>query len=130
MFSFPLGSLGVAFVRRRLPTGSRGVRMRLPSMRDHRQRRRLSCDGVSKNSREAVKRDLQILMEAQALARIPLPSHHATSGGYAGVNWTLDIVVELAEELKLHLRIALLYSEQDKRVLKRRTRRARFRRYL
>ena len=34
------------------------------------------------------------------------------------MNWTRDIVVELAEELKLHPRIALLYSEQDKRVLK------------
>ena len=33
--------------------------------------------GVSKNSREAVKRDLQILMEAQARARIPLTADHA-----------------------------------------------------
>ena len=75
--------------------------------------------GVSKNSREAVKRDLQILMEAQARARIPLTiGSCGQAGGDAGVNWTRDIVVELAGELKLHPRIALLYSEQDKRVLK------------
>ena len=75
--------------------------------------------GMSKNSCAAVKRDLQILMEAQARARIPLTiGSCGQAGGDAGVNWTRDIVVELAEELKLHPRIALLYSEQDKRVLK------------
>jgi hypothetical protein len=75
--------------------------------------------GVSKNSREAVKRDLQILMEAQARVRIPLLiGSCGQAGGDAGVNWTRDIVVELAEELNLRPRVALLYSEQDKRVLK------------
>jgi hypothetical protein len=75
--------------------------------------------GVSKNSREAVKRDLQILMEAQVRARIPLTvGSCGQAGGDAGVNWTRDIVVEVAQELKLHPRICLLYSEQDKRVLK------------
>jgi len=75
--------------------------------------------GVSKNSREAVKRDLQILMEAQARARIPMTiGSCGQAGGDAGVNWTRDIVVELADQLNLHPRICLLYSEQNKRVLK------------
>jgi hypothetical protein len=84
--------------------------------------------GVSKNSREAVKRDLQILMEAQAGARIPLLiGSCGQAGGDAGVNWTRDIVVELAGELSLRPRIALLYSEQDKRVLKEKNAQAKIR---
>ena len=76
--------------------------------------------GMSKNNREAVKRDLQILMAAQAEKGIPLLiGSCGQAGGDAGVDWTRDIAVEVARELNLKPRIALLYSEQSKEVLKR-----------
>jgi hypothetical protein len=76
--------------------------------------------GMSKNNRAAVKRDLQILMAAQAEKGIPLLiGSCGQAGGDAGVNWTRDIAVEVARELNLKPRIALLYSEQSKDVLKR-----------
>lgn len=76
--------------------------------------------GVSKNNRDAVKRDLEILMAAQAEARIPLlVGSCGQAGGDAGVAWTRDIAIEVARELGIAPRIAVLYSEQSKEVLKR-----------
>jgi hypothetical protein len=75
--------------------------------------------GMSKNNREAVKRDLAILMKAQAEARIPLLiGTCGQAGGDAGVNWTREIAREIAREQNLNPRIAFIYSEQDKAVLK------------
>lgn len=75
--------------------------------------------GVSKNNRAAVKRDLEILMAAQAERGIPLlVGSCGQAGGDAGVAWTRDIAIEVARELGIRPRIALLYSEQDKDVLK------------
>ncbi len=78
------------------------------------------AQGVSKNNRAAVKRDLQILMAAQAERGIPLlVGSCGQAGGDAGVQWTRDIAIEVARELGIRPRIAVLYSEQDKAVLKR-----------
>lgn len=75
--------------------------------------------GMSKNNREAVKHDLLLLMAAQAEQGIPLLiGSCGQSGGDAGLEWTRDIAVEVARELKLNPRIALLYCEQSKEVLK------------
>lgn len=75
--------------------------------------------GVSKNNREAVKRDLAILMKAQAEARIPLLiGSCGQAGGDAGVAWTRDIAIEIARELGLKPKIAAIFCEQDKAVLK------------
>lgn len=75
--------------------------------------------GMSKNNRAAVKRDLLILMKAQAHAGIPLlVGSCGQAGGDANVDWTRDIVVEVAAELGIQPRIALLYSEQSKSALK------------
>lgn len=75
--------------------------------------------GISKNNREAVKRDLVILMEAQAEARIPLCiGSCGQAGGDAGLYWTRDIVVEVARELGIAPKIAVISSEQSKAVLK------------
>ncbi|MDZ4077601.1 MULTISPECIES: acyclic terpene utilization AtuA family protein [Hydrocarboniphaga] len=75
--------------------------------------------GMSKNNRGAVKRDLAILMKAGAEARIPLiVGTSGQAGGDKNVDWTLDIVLEIARELAIEPRIAVLYSEQDKAVLK------------
>ena len=75
--------------------------------------------GRSKNTRESVKRDLELLMAAREKAGIPLlVGSCGTSGGDAGVDWTLDIVLEVARAHNTTPKIALLYSEQDKSMLK------------
>lgn len=75
--------------------------------------------GKSKYSRVAVKRDLSILMAARAKAGIPLlVGSCGTSGCDEAVDWTLEIVLEIAAEQGVTPRIAVLYSEQDKAVLK------------
>jgi Acyclic terpene utilisation family protein AtuA len=75
--------------------------------------------GVSKYTREAVKRDLLVLMEAQAKAQIPLLiGSCGTSGCDAAVDWTLDIALDAARELGVAPRIATLYSEQSTTVMK------------
>ncbi len=69
--------------------------------------------GKSKYSRESFKSDLRILMRAQAKAGIPLLiGSCGTSGCDDALDWTRDIVVEVAREEEQSLRIALLYSEQ------------------
>ncbi len=75
--------------------------------------------GISKNNRGSVKRDLSILMKAGAQAGIPLIiGTSGQAGGDRNVDWTRDIVLEVAGELGISPKIALLYSEQDKADLK------------
>jgi hypothetical protein len=69
--------------------------------------------GRSKYGRDAIKRDLSILMRVQAEAGIPLLiGSCGTSGCDMAVDWTRDIAVEIARENGLKPKIALLYSEQ------------------
>jgi hypothetical protein len=78
--------------------------------------------GISKYSRQATKRDLSLLMRARERARVPLlVGSCGTSGCDQAVDWTLDIVTEIAREEGMSPRIAVLYSEQDKDVLKAKT---------
>ena len=75
--------------------------------------------GMSKNDRDSVKRDLLVLMKAGAEAGIPvIVGTSGQAGGDKNLDWTRDIVVEVAGDLGISPRIALLYSEQDKDVLK------------
>lgn len=75
--------------------------------------------GISKNNRGSVKRDLEILMKAGADAGIPLIiGTSGQAGGDRNLDWTRDIVIEVAAELGIRPRIALLYSEQDKAVMR------------
>ena len=75
--------------------------------------------GISKNNRGSVKRDLKLLMQAAHEAKIPLiVGTCGQAGGDKNVDWTRDIAIEVAGELGINPRIALLYSEQDKAVLK------------
>jgi hypothetical protein len=74
---------------------------------------------VSKMNRDAIKRDLEVLMPAAAAARIPiLIGTCGTCGADATVDWTRDIAVEVANELGLRPKIACLYSEQTAELLK------------
>jgi len=75
--------------------------------------------GKAKYPREAIKRDLKILMKAQAEAKIPLlVGTCGQSGSDAALNLVRDIAIEIAGEEGLSPKIALIYSEQDKAVLK------------
>lgn len=75
--------------------------------------------GVAKQTRESIKRDLEILVAEGARAGIPLlVGTCGFSGADPGVEWTRDIVVEIAREQGLTPKIACLYSEQDKGLLK------------
>lgn len=75
--------------------------------------------GISKNNRGSVKRDLTLLMKAAAQARIPLiVGSCGQAGGDANVDWTKQIAIEVAAELELKPRIAVLYCEQSKELLK------------
>jgi hypothetical protein len=77
--------------------------------------------GMSKNSRSAVKRDLTLLMRAAWDARIPLlVGTSGQAGGDKNVEWTRDIVVEVAGELGIRPRIALLFSELSRETVKQR----------
>ncbi|QDX27351.1 DUF1446 domain-containing protein [Sphingomonas suaedae] len=76
--------------------------------------------GKSKNNRGAVKRDLTILMRAQKQAGIPIIiGTSGQAGGDINLDWTRDIVLEVAGELDMTPRIALLRCEQDKATVKR-----------
>lgn len=75
--------------------------------------------GISKNNRGSVKRDLKILMKAGAEAGIPvIVGSCGQAGGDKNVDWTRDIALEVARELGIRPRIALLYSEQSKAAIK------------
>jgi len=75
--------------------------------------------GISKNNKGAVKRDLTILMKAAHEAKIPIVvGTSGQAGGDKNVDWTRDIAVEVARELGIRPKIALLYSELGKEAVK------------
>lgn len=75
--------------------------------------------GISKNNKGAVKRDLTILMKAASAAGIPICiGSSGQAGGDMNVDWTRDIVVEVARELGIRPKIALLYSELSRETVK------------
>jgi hypothetical protein len=70
--------------------------------------------------REAVKRDLSLILRAGRQANIPVIIGSAgTAGGDIHVDWVLEIAREIASEDNLTLRTAVIYAEQDKAYLKR-----------
>ncbi|MFD6903972.1 acyclic terpene utilization AtuA family protein [Streptomyces sp. NPDC060077] len=71
-----------------------------------------------KTTRAAVARDLRVLLKAAAGARIPLiVGSCGTSGTDSGVDWVADIVADVLADEGLDLRVARIYSEQDKDAL-------------
>ena len=77
------------------------------------------ASGKSKYSPDSIRRDLSMLMEARAKAGVPLLiGSCGTSGCDMAVDTTLDIALDIAKAQGRALRIAVLYSEQDKSVLK------------
>ena len=75
--------------------------------------------GRSKYSPNAVQRDLELLMAARAEAGVPLLiGSCGSSGADMAVDWTLEIVRDVARAQGRPLRVAMLYSEQDRSVLR------------
>jgi hypothetical protein len=65
--------------------------------------------------RQAVKRDLALMLDAARRAQVPVIIGSAgTAGGDAHVDATVDIVEEIAIEQRARLRAAVIYSEQDR----------------
>jgi len=76
------------------------------------------ASGVAKYSRAAIKTDLSIMMRARQKAAIPLlVGSCGTSGCDKALEWTRDIVLEIAREEGMQPRIALLYSEQGRSLM-------------
>ena len=75
--------------------------------------------GMPAFPREAVKRDLSLMLRAGQKANIPVMIGSAgTAGGDVHVDWVLDIAREIVAEHRLILRTAVIYAEQDKTYLK------------
>jgi hypothetical protein len=69
-------------------------------------------------SREATKRDLKILLKGAISKNIPLLiGSCGTGGGDLQVDWTVDIVKEIAEEENLKFKLSSIYSELSKEKL-------------
>ncbi len=75
--------------------------------------------GVPKYNRGAIKRDLAIMMKAGMEAGIPVITGSAGhAGGDKNVDWLREVALEIAEELGIKPKIALLYCEQTKDQIK------------
>jgi hypothetical protein len=116
----PVGSLGVGVrvdeVRRGIAAGANVIATDAGSTDSGAA---YLATGMAKYNREAVKRDLSILMAAQAEAKIPLLiGSCGQSGNNVAVTWVRDIVVEVVEELEVAPRIAVLFSEQEPALIK------------
>ncbi|WP_028734418.1 acyclic terpene utilization AtuA family protein [Rhizobium leguminosarum] len=74
--------------------------------------------GVSFTDRTAVKRDLEIILRAGITQGVPVIIGSAGgAGAKAHLDWTADIVREIAAEDALGLRFAMIDSEVDKQVV-------------
>lgn len=76
-------------------------------------------EGIPFVSRQAMKRDIGMLLEGAIKHNIPLLVGSAGGGGGAPqVQLTREVVEEVAAEKGLHFKMALIHSEQDKGYLK------------
>ena len=73
--------------------------------------------------RQAVKRDMKLMLQAARSTNIPLLiGSSGTAGADLNLEWTADVLGEIAHEEGLHFRLALIHAEQDKEYLKRKLR--------
>jgi len=76
--------------------------------------------GVSFTDRDAVKRDLEIMIRAGVEHNIPVCIGSAGgSGGTPHLQWNREIIEEIARENNLHFRFAVIHSELPKDMIKR-----------
>ena len=75
--------------------------------------------GVGIVSKEATKKDLTLMLKAGCANKIPVIIGSAGgSGAEVHLNWTLNIVKEIARENNLHFKMALIHAEVKKDYLK------------
>lgn len=75
--------------------------------------------GTSTKTNEAIKSDLQRIMMARDKLSVPLIiGSCGTCGTNGGVDQLRDICLEIAQEEQLSLKLALLYTEQEKAYVK------------
>lgn len=75
--------------------------------------------GVPNKSKKAIKRDLKIMIVNGVKNHIPvLVGSAGTSGAEAHLQWTIDIVKEIAQEENLHFKLAEIHAEIDKETLR------------
>ncbi len=75
--------------------------------------------GKAKYNRGAIRRDLEIMMKAQKSAGVPIiVGSCGQAGGDANLDLVRDIVLELASELDMAPRIAVIRSEQSRETIK------------
>ncbi len=82
------------------------------------------AQAVCKMNRQTIMRDMEVLMRLAGEAKIPiLVGSCGTCGADAAVNWTKEIVVDIARSAGVTPRIACIYSEQDHARIKQKRRR-------
>ncbi|HHX51825.1 MAG TPA: DUF1446 domain-containing protein [Clostridia bacterium] len=75
--------------------------------------------GVSFTDRQAVKRDLAIMLQAGREHNIPVIVGSAGgSGAKPHLDWCLEIVREIAQKNNLHFKMAVIGADLDKKVLR------------
>ena len=75
--------------------------------------------GKSFTNRDAVKRDLEIILENGVKNKIPVIIGTAGgSGGEVHLNWCKDIIYEIANEKNLNFKLATIHSEFSKEDIK------------
>ena len=76
--------------------------------------------GVSFTDRDAVKRDLEIMIKAGVERGIPVCIGSAGgSGGEPHLDWNREIIEEIAGENDLHFKLAVIHAEIPKDIIKR-----------
>ena len=76
--------------------------------------------GVSFTDRDAVKRDLEIMIKAGVEKGIPVSIGTAGgSGGEPHLDWNKKIIEEIARENNLHFKLAIIHAELPKDMIKR-----------
>ena len=71
--------------------------------------------GVSFTGREAVKRDLRLLLTAARELGIPIVvGSCGGAGGEPHLEWTFEILSEIAAEKRIRCRVALIHAEQSR----------------
>ncbi|MCL2663488.1 MAG: DUF1446 domain-containing protein [Oscillospiraceae bacterium] len=75
--------------------------------------------GVSFTDRDAVKRDLEIMIRAGVQREIPVCIGTAGgSGGEPHLEWNREIIEEIARENNLHFKLAVIHAELPKDLIK------------
>lgn len=75
--------------------------------------------GVSFTDRDAVKRDLEIMLQAGVAGKIPVVIGSAGgSGAERHLSWCQEIITEIAQENNLHFKMVLIHAEMAKAYLK------------